>query len=136
MRISELWTKYKEIILYVIFGAGTTLVNVAAYMLCSGMGLSTALSTVTAWVLSVLFAFVTNRRLVFESGSSGPAAVAREMISFFSCRFATGLPDLAIMVVFVDVLGLWELAVKIASNVVVIVLNYAASKLLIFKKKD
>ncbi len=136
MKISELWQKYKEIILYVIFGAGTTLVNAAVYMMCSGAGLSTALSTVIAWVLSVLFAFVTNRRFVFESGSSGPMAVAKEITSFFSCRLVTGLLDLAIMLVFVEVLKLWELAVKIASNVVVIVLNYVVSKLLIFKKKD
>ncbi len=130
-----LFRKYKEGILYLFFGGCTTLVNIAAYWLCDKIGLSTTLSTCIAWGLSVLFAYVTNRRFVFESKASGVRAICREMLSFFSCRLATGLLDLGIMVLFVDVLKCPGLLVKILSNVLVIVLNYVFSKLWIFRKK-
>ena len=59
----------------------------------------------------------------------------REIVSFVSCRLLTGLMDLAIMFVCVDLLGLNDLVIKILSNVLVIILNYIASKCLIFRKK-
>ncbi len=56
----------------------------------------------------------------------------RELGSFFLCRLATGGLDLAVMYVCVDRLGLPDIPVKAASNVLVVVLNYAASRLFIF----
>ena len=134
-RIGALLRKYREQILYVVFGAGTTLVNVAAYWLLRRAGLPTAASVTAAWIASVVFAFVTNKLFVFESRSWRPGTVLREALSFFSCRVLTYFLDLGIMVLFVDVLRFPDLPVKIASNVIVIVLNYVASKLLIFRKK-
>ena len=132
-RIKELYNKYREMILYLFFGGCTTLVNIAAYYICSKIGFGTALGTVIAWVLSVLFAYVTNRKYVFESNSCGFSAVLKEIVGFFMCRLATGLLDLAVMVVFVDYLRFNDMLIKILSNIVVIVLNYIASKLMIFK---
>ena len=43
--------------------------------------------------------------------------------------------DLLIMYVFVDCMGMNDLLIKIASNVLVVILNYVASKLIIFRKK-
>ena len=137
MNLSELLRRYKSQILYLSFGGCTTLVNVAVYGLCAhGASLSTTLSTVIAWVASVLFAYFTNRTWVFESRASTAPDVLREMGYFFLCRLATGVLDLAIMYVCVDRLGLPDMPVKLLSNVVVIVLNYVASKLFIFAKKE
>ena len=137
MNLSELLQKYKSQLLYLFFGGCTTLVNVAVYGLCAHVAeLSTTWSTVIAWVASVLFAYLTNRTWVFESRAGTARDVLREMGSFFLCRLATGLLDLAIMYVCVDRLGLPDMPVKLLSNVVVIVLNYVASKLFIFAKKE
>ena len=126
--------KYREQITYLFFGGVTTLVNIACYGALSALGLSTALANAVAWVVSVLTAYFTNRRWVFESRSRG-AAAAREFVSFVACRIATGVLDEAIMVLGVDHLHLWGLGVKVFSNVLVIVLNYVFSKLIIFRGK-
>ncbi len=133
-RIKTLFLKYKEPILYIIFGALTTFVNIVCFWLCDKAGFSTAFSTVLAWVLSVAFAFITNKIFVFESNTSGLRAVTKEALKFFSCRLTTGVLDLGIMLLFVDVWHFNGLLIKVLSNILVIVLNYILSKLLIFKK--
>ena len=135
-KIKELIIKYKDIILYGIFGVLTTVINVVVYYLFAKVFLcGTAVSTVIAWILAVLFAFVTNKKWVFDSPSWDKNTVEKEIISFFSCRLLTGLLDLIIMMVFVDVLHFNDIVIKVISNIIVIVLNYIASKLIIFKKK-
>ena len=113
--------------------------------LCSRMGLSTGLSNIIAWVLSVLVAYLSNRKWVFASAARTFREVTRELLSFVACRVSTGLLDQLIMVAGVDWLGpmfipdeyafLWSMGLKIASNVIVIVLNYILSRLLVFRKK-
>lgn len=134
--IKALLKQYWEIISYLFFGVCTTLVNIAAYFVCSKLGYSTSASTITAWALSVLFAYLTNRYFVFEDRAQSPAGILRELISFFSCRLATGILDLAIMVVFVDFLGINGMVIKVIANIIVIILNYVASKLLIFRNDN
>ena len=137
MRISELLQKYKSQILYLFFGGCTTLVNVAVYGLCAhAANLSTTLSIIIAWAISVLFAYLTNRTWVFDSQARTAEEIAREMGSFFLGRSATGVLDLVIMYVCVDRLGLPDMLIKLLSNVVVIVLNYVISKLIVFSKKE
>lgn len=143
-KLKALFQRHREVIAYLFFGGVTTLVNIAAYALLSRAGLSTGVANALAWVISVLTAYFTNRRWVFESRASGGAAL-REFISFVACRAGTGLLDEAVMVLGVDVLGpvvapnhlpLWGLGVKVFSNILVIVLNYVFSKRFIFRKKD
>lgn len=135
MHISALLHRYKSQILYLFFGVCTTLVNVAVYGVCAHMAaLSTTVSTVIAWVVAVLFAYITNRTWVFESRARTVSGVLRELWSFLLCRLATGALDLAIMYLCVDRLGLPDMPVKLLSNLLVIVLNYVASKLIIFAK--
>ena len=129
-----LWKKYKSLILYAFFGGCTTLVNIISYAVCTrlfGMGINA--SAIVAWVLAVTFAYLTNRTMVFESEADSRSSIMKEVISFFSCRLLTGGLDLAIMYIFADVMGINDLLIKIISNIIVIVLNYVASKLIIFK---
>ena len=131
-----LYTRYRDVIPYLFFGVCTTLVNMAAYWLAAyPLGRSMTASTVVAWVLAVLFAYVTNRRWVFRSSARTASEIMREMLSFFSCRLATGLLDLGCMFLFADVLGWNDILIKALDNVLVVVLNYVASKLLIFRKR-
>lgn len=135
--IVGLLKKYKSLILYLFFGVATTVVNLVVYYVCSHtLQLSTVASTCIAWFLAVVFAYVTNRKWVFESKAKEFKDVLREIISFFSCRLATGILDVVIMYVCVDVLHWNDVVIKVLSNVLVIVLNYVASKLLIFTKRD
>ena len=136
IRLKQLFIRYKEMILYLFFGGCTTLVNIIVYYICAHLlSLATVPATVIAWILSVAFAYVTNRIYVFESRSRGFAAILREIGAFVSCRLLTGVMDLAIMYICVDLLHFNDLIIKIISNILVSVLNYIASKLLIFRKK-
>ena len=135
MDFKKLYDKYKDIIPYGVFGVLTTLVNIVSYWVAAHpLGLSVMASTVIAWFMSVLSAYVTNRKWVFHSEAEGFEAIVKEMVSFFGCRLATGFVDLACMFVFVDVLHLDDVVIKVIANV--IVLNYVASKLVIFKHGD
>ncbi|MDD7638468.1 MAG: GtrA family protein, partial [Clostridiales bacterium] len=132
-KIRELIVKYKELISYGIFGVLTTVINIAVYTVCYNLlGISNVVSNVIAWILSVLFAYVTNKIWVFESKSTEWKVLIYEMGSFFGCRLATGLLDLAIMYVTVDKLALNSTLMKCVSNVIVIIANYIFSKLVIF----
>lgn len=133
-KLKELFLKYKSFILYVFFGGCTTLVNIISYAICARcFSMGTVSSNIIAWILAVTFAYITNRTMVFESKANDTTSIIREIISFFSCRLLTGGLDLLIMYVFVDIVGANDLIMKIISNIIVIILNYVASKLLIFK---
>lgn len=136
-RLKGLWERYRAVLLYLIFGGGTTLVNIVCYYLSYNLaGISNVASTILAWLLSVLFAYATNRRYVFHSAARGIQAVGREMLSFFGFRAATGALDVAIMFVAVDCMAWNGLLWKVLSNIIVIILNYVFSKWIIFKQKE
>lgn len=134
--IEKLMEKYGDVIPYLFFGVCTTLVNVVAYWICAHLlCLKMMASTIIAWILAVLFAYMTNRKWVFRSEKHEIRDICQEMASFFGCRLATGIVDGLSMYVFVELLSVNDVFVKIAANILVIVLNYVASKLFIFKKK-
>ena len=134
--IKDLLKKYKFIILYGIFGVLTTLINIVSYsLLYSVLGVSNVISNIIAWVISVLFAFITNKLWVFESKSFEFKLFMAELGNFTLCRLATGLLDLGIMFVGVDLLKGPAIILKVVSNIIVIILNYVMSKVFVFKKK-
>lgn len=134
-KIKELLVKYRELILYLVFGVLTTVVNYVSYLIFAPLFETTTIPTVIAWVLSVVFAYFTNRVWVFQSHAKGAAALFREVLSFFGARLLSGVIDVGIMWVFADRMGLNDKIVKLASNVFVVIFNYVASKLVIFRKK-
>ena len=136
MDLFALMRRYKSQLLYLFFGGCTTVVNITVYGVCAHIAaFSTTVSTAVAWGAAVLFAYVTNRTWVFESRASTASDILREAWSFLLCRLATGGLDVVIMYLCVDRFGLPDMPVKVASNFLVTVLNYAASKLIIFSKK-
>jgi len=133
--MKKLLHKYKDIILYVFFGGCTTIINVIIYYISSRvLELSTVTSTVLAWWVAVLFAYLTNRVMVFHSSNKEIRAILLEFTFFVACRLLTGILDIMIMFIFVEHLGWYDLIIKFASNLLVILANYVASRLLIFKK--
>lgn len=134
--LKELMEKYWDVIPYMFFGVCTTLVNVVAYWICAHpLGLGTMASTIIAWIIAVLFAYITNRKWVFHSETRGANEVSKEIASFFGCRLATGVVDWFCMFAFVELLNMNDVVVKVVANIIVIVLNYIASKFIIFRKK-
>lgn len=134
-RVTELLSAYKDVILYLVFGVLTTIVNIVTYWVCAHpLGLGTLASSVIGWFASVSFAFLTNRTWVFHSDVTGAAGIAREAVAFFGGRLATGFVDWAGMWLLVDVLSLPDLWTKAGLNVIVVVLNYVISKLVVFRK--
>ena len=133
--IKGLLKKYQTPLLYLIFGGLTTLVNIFTYALSyEVLELQNVPSAIIAWFISVLFAFITNKIWVFESKNFSIPVLLKECLSFFICRILSGLLDVAIMYVTVDLMGWNAILWKIIANVIVVILNYAASKILISGK--
>ncbi len=135
-KIIQLVKKYWSIISYLFFGVVTTVVNMVVYYLCYHLrGISSDLSTVIAWVIAVLTAFLTNKPFVFGSHDWSPKVLLPEAGSFFGCRLGSGLVELVLMHITVEMLGLPGMLMKLLVNVIVVILNYVASNLLVFRKK-
>lgn len=129
--------RHKDIIFYIIFGILTTLVNIIAYWVLSYLLMwNVTISTIMAWFLAVLFAFVTNRKWVFYSSAVTMQSLVQEWVSFLICRFGTGMIDIGFMFLFVEILNYPDMIIKTAANIIVIVLNYITSKWFIFKSDN
>lgn len=137
-KIINLYNKYKEVINYLIFGFLTTVVSLVVYYVLTFTVLepentvSLQIANVLSWVASVVFAYVTNRKYVFNSKSKN---IIKEMGSFFGARIVTLLMDMFIMFIGVTVLRGNDRILKIISQVVIIISNYVFSKLFVFKKR-
>ena len=129
------YNKYREVLLYLLFGGLTTLINIIAFYFLRKVSVSLYTSNVVAWILSVLFAFVTNKVFVFESKNQKLKENIKEVVSFFAFRILSLIFDMAFMYVLVKLLTANEMISKVVSNIFVIILNYLFSKLFIFKKK-
>jgi len=135
-KIRELFIKYKSFIFYAVFGVLTTAINIAVYWLCRNvLGLANVPGTVIAWVAAVLFAFITNKLFVFDSKDMSMRVFFSEMIRFFLARIATGILEVLIMFIGVDVMHGPSMVLKVITNIIVIIVNYILSKLLVFIKK-
>ncbi|MCR5154337.1 MAG: GtrA family protein [Lachnospiraceae bacterium] len=160
-KIKELFKKYKEAIMYLIFGGLTTVVNWIVYWIfdkvfageaaveeaaAAAGTFEGALDTlaakgaagIIAWFAAVAFAYVTNRQFVFSERAHGAKGVTIECAKFFGARVLTGVieilgvPLLIIIGLKAQVLGL-DVA-KLIISIIIIVLNYVFSKLFVFKK--
>ncbi len=126
--------KNKEIINYIIMGVLTTGVNILSYYVLTETGVADyRIATVIAWAISVLFAYITNKKYVFASQTTGIKELLREVGSFFFFRILSLGIDFVMMVVLVELIAMDDLLAKIIANVVVIVFNYVVSKQIIFK---
>ena len=124
--------KNKEIIMYLVFGVLTTVVNIVVYYIFSNLlHMNYLFSNAMAWFLSVLFAYVTNRKYVFDSKNN---QIIKEAISFFGSRLATGIMDMMLMWFLVNFNIVNDVVDKVVVIVIVVILNYILSKLVVFKK--
>ena len=153
----------REIITYIIFGVLTTAVNLVTFYIFKkifisigwegvfnkllgsagwdkalellGSGTDYLDATVIAWTVAVIFAFDTNKLIVFESKSWKPAVAGKEFVGFIGARLFSLLVELVFMFVMVTLLKWNDFVAKFIVQVIVVILNYVFSKLLIFKNK-
>lgn len=149
--IKKLFNKYKELISYVFFGVLATVVNLVSFKIFDAI-LGEHLYLVTniiSWIITVIFAYFTNKLWVFESKSWKANVVIKEVIGFFSARiFSLVVEELGLWLMIdkmdigkidFDLLGFeinGNFIAKVIMQVIIVILNYVFSKLIIFKKKD
>lgn len=134
-KIRELIEKYYDILAYLFFGVLTTAVNYVVYLPCYNvLGLSASVSNVIAWVFAVAFAYLTNKPFVFKSHDWSAGTVIPELTKFVGARVASGVLETVIILVTVDWLAWDGNIMKLVTSVLVVIINYIASKLLVFKK--
>ena len=156
-KVKQLFVKYKELISYGFWGGMTTVVNWVSYMVCydllgeglerdinvlgTAMSLRVTVANILAWVLAVIFAFVTNKIWVFGSKSWKPSVFLPELWKFISARLITFALEAYLVPLFcaigldAAIFGKSGMGAKLLVSVVVIILNYVFSKLLVFKEK-
>lgn len=119
-----------------IFGFLAFVLNYGLYYLFDNvLGMHYMVSTVLSWVLTVVFAYWTNRTFVFKSKNKDAQSLSEEFLSFIGARVATELLEMGLMFLMVGRAGLNEMISKFVCQVLVIVANYFLSKLWIFKEK-
>lgn len=137
--MEKLWKKLinKETILYLVFGILTTVINIAVCgLLADILKWDIYLSNTIAWILSVIFAFVTNKIFVFNSKTTDAKILLKETVSFLIARLISLGFDMLAVWLMVDLWGVNIWIGKIISNIIVIIMNYIFSKLFIFNNKQ
>jgi putative flippase GtrA len=149
--IKNVFVKYKEIIMYIIFGVLTTLVNFFVFWIFTkALGEELYLiNNLIAWVAGVVFAYITNKLFVFDSESWNLKVIAKEMTGFFTARVLSFGVEEGGLLLLVSILGFGEKSLsimgfeitgqflsKIFLAIIVVVMNYVFSKFLIFKKTE
>lgn len=126
----------KELILYTIFGNMTFVISIGSYALFNiAFGINELIANALAWVFAVLFSYVTNKKWVFKAPTPTKTEFFVQMFAFFSGRFMTLIIEEAIIFVFITLLAYPSMWVKLAAQVVVVILNYVISKLFVFRDR-
>lgn len=139
--ITLLYKKYQEIINYLIVGVLTTVVSIVTYFLFSLIldienNILFILANVLSWICAVIFAYITNKKFVFNTTTSNKKEEIKVFSMFVSSRITTLLIELAFMFITVKVILIDDKIAKVIAQFIVIVLNYILSKLFVFKKKN
>ena len=135
--INKYFDKYREIISYLIVGGLTTVVSLVTYysltltILDPTKELELMSANVISWILSVLVAFILNRKYVFNSTNE----IKKELVDFTVSRLLTLFLDVLSMFFLVNIMAFNDKVCKLIVQVLVIFANYLLSKLLVFKAK-
>lgn len=142
-KVTDLIKKFlnKETVSYLIFGVLTTIINIVVFGISEDFlkpfmsDTAAALTAnIIAWVLSVAFAFITNKLFVFESKNMSFKIIIKELYSFVIARLLSLAFDEAFMMVAIKFMD--SMLAKIISNVFVVIINYVLSKFFIFKNRN
>ncbi len=127
--------KYKELITYIFVGVLTTIVNLVIYYIFTRIcNFSPYTSNIIAWIVAVLFAFFSNKFIVFKSIDKRFKTIFKEGISFTSMRILSLGLEMITLYILISIFSWNDMVVKLIAQIIVTVSNYIFSKLFIFKK--
>ena len=138
-KIKDIAKKFltKEVITYIIFGILTTLVNlVISFVLNGFFNVDGAWASAVGIVASVLFAYFTNRKWVFETKARGFKQNFSEFVKFILGRAVTMIIEQGGVILFYSYMQLPFMPVKLTLTVIVIILNFFFSKFFVFTKDN
>ncbi len=125
--------KYKEIILYIVVGALTTLINLIIFVFARNLNIELISANTMAFIGAVLFAYIANNKIVFKANKK--VKLKEEIfkfIKFSSLRVGSFLLETILLLILVPIIS-YELICKLIISFLVIILNYIISKRIIFK---
>lgn len=132
--MKNLYFKYQELINYIIFGVATTVVNYAVFaFFIKVIPINYQIANFIGWVISVLFAYITNKLYVFNSKSWEKNILFKEISSFFTARVVSYFVEVIILFIGINLLSGDKLIVKLIDNIIIVIINYVFSKMIIFK---
>ena len=127
--------KNRELVNYVVFGVLTTVINIVSYIfITKALTINYKTATLVAWIVSIIFAYVTNKRYVFNSERKTLVKTLTELSSFVMFRVLSVILDLLSMILLVGGLKINDLFAKVITNGLVIIINFLASKYIIFNQ--
>lgn len=136
-KLKELYRKYQDIISYIFFGGLTTVVNYLVFIPCDQLLRWPAwLSTTLAWAAAVLFAYFTNKPFVYQSHDWRLRVVIPEFGKFVLSRLGSGVLNVVLMWLTVDLLHWNSLLMMVIVSVLVVIINYITGKVMVFNKKQ
>ena len=139
--------RLRELFVYGVVGVLTTAINYAVYAggtrglaallgIAPDHGVLILAVKILAWCASVSFAFWANKKFVFFSRDWSRATLRREIPGFLSARILSLAFDAAFVELTVHLMGMNDMIATLIANIIVIVLNYFASKFWIFRNRD
>ena len=124
----------KEVILYVTFGILTTIINIGTfYVLTTHFHYKENSANIIAIILAVVFAYITNRKMVFNSTATSFIDVFSEICKFISSRAFTMVVEFFGFILLFDICHIPKLISKFSITILVIILNFFFSKFFAFK---
>ena len=137
MKLKDLIKKHWQIFTYLFFCSLTTLINLLLfnYLYTWKHVTGYQLATFVAWLVSVIFAYITNKLYVFNSISKTKEKMIQEICSFFFWRVLSLIIDFLILKVGIGIMNADAFWVKIVDNVIVVIANYLFSKVFVFNTK-
>lgn len=139
--IQNIYYKYEEKWLYLVFGGLTTVISIVTklllFVLIPGEPRweSTA-GVVFSWICAVTFAFFTNKKYVFKNETHTPQEFRKVFVSFYGARLATLAMEEVIFLVCCDIIGMNKTIITFVSQILIFIANYVLSKVFVFKNKD
>ena len=132
-KLWSLYKEYEEIINYIISGGLGTIVNIGTFTICRSFDLDLTSSNVIAWVVTVIFIYLTSKFFVFKTADKTKKESTKEFVLFILARLATLGVEILLLNLTIEAMQINEFIAKTLSQVAVIILNYLLSKLVIFK---
>lgn len=131
------WKNIKELFVYGVVGVCTTFINMGTYFIAArAFHINSTISNMIAWFIGVNFAFFADKIFVFKAMDFSVQTLLKEMSSFYGMRLISGLIDIGLFFVAVEIMHWNDIAVKLGVMVLVVILNFIFSKFFIFSKKN